>query len=596
MAAVRKLTPADAQRLVDAGKSPRSRELERLQAYYDGTQYAGLVPYLDLASGKPRFERAPCIKYPLAKAAIESNVALAMGGQRFPRVLSMSSENDALLDGDFGLSQPDSETLDAFNAKLIELCGLADAFAHAYRVSQASRSGCLVLGYRNGLPSLDVHWPAFCTPTFNDTNPAQVDALEIRYRYIDRFRDLVITGGQWWPIVREYRRVIDGKNDTVFKPKDIWDENDLDPTTQVQSRNPHGFGFCPVVWYARQRPCMTVGGFDGVAVHDGKLDELDAINHALSSRHLAAMYCGDPITTAFGFNDDDLLGTAGRSAQLNPNVTERTSWDDAIGSSRQTARIRKGPGELMRSENADASVAYVTLPADALDAIDKHAQDIAAKIREALRYVWLDPTALSGAGDISGKTLAFVFSSQLHAVSQDRGDFGRNCLLPTLATIYRALVAKSDGVYLPGLAKALPIIKRFLVDTEAGPMFIAPQLYLKWGDFFEPSDTDEATRVSTATAAATAGLITKQTAVEHVRDVFAIGNVDQYVDALEEEALEKQQKALESAQAMAVIKGPPQPGDDQQQGAASPPAAAAKPAAPPIPKRGLKPAKKTKAA
>jgi hypothetical protein len=83
----RKLTQSEAQALVDVGKSPRQRELEKLQAYYESKQYVGKEPYLQLDSKTPRLERAPCVIYPLARAAIESNVAFALGGSRFPQIL-----------------------------------------------------------------------------------------------------------------------------------------------------------------------------------------------------------------------------------------------------------------------------------------------------------------------------------------------------------------------------------------------------------------------------------------------------------------------------------------------------------------------------
>lgn len=554
-----KLDPSSIAKLLNAIKTPRQRECEILQAYYDGTMYDGRPSYFDRQSQLPRLERAPCVRYPLAKAAIDSNVALSMGGARFPRVLSMSSEDDSDFDPQYGLSPEDSATLDQFNAKAMQVAGLDQQFRQAYRVAQAARSAGLVLSYRNGLPAIDVLWPKICAPTFDAANPDSVVSLEIRYRYVDQFSDPVTTGGDWWPVVKEYRRVIDAKNDTVYQVKEIWNITDTTPTAVVQSRVAHGFGFCPVRWYARQRSSFAVGGYDGVAVHDGRLTEIDAINHALSSRHLAAMYAGDPIMVGIGVDSSDDMGASGRLAtpeSLDPMGSRRSVENQVwgFGGALGGSAIRKEPGQLYRLSGEGADLKYVSLQADALDAISDHTADLCSKTREALRYVWIDPEKLTGSGDVSGKTLAFVFSSQVNAINDDRADFWRACLLPTLGLIYRMLAARSDGVFLPGIAKALPILQRFLVKLADGSVsFMAPQLMPRWGDMFEPSDVDESTRVATSVQALQAGIITTQVAVEHVKDVFAISAVDQHVEALADEKAQKQADAVANAQAMAKV-------------------------------------------
>lgn len=549
---------ADALKLVDALKSHRAKELERLQAYFEGTQYDGRPLYLDSKSDAPRFERKPCVIYPLAQAAIESNVALALGGTRFPRILSLSSEDDSAFDASQGLDQKSSEILDQFNAKLVDVCGFASSFRQAYRMAQAARSVALIGCYRNGLPALDPVWAKLCEPTFDPADPCTVIRLEIRYRYIEWQRDSSLKpDGSEIPVCKEYRRVIDDQTDTVYQPKEVWDLSDIEPSkapfgTPIQ----HGFGFCPVRWWARRRQSFAIGGYDGLALHDGKLSELDAINHALSSRHLAALYTGDPIKCATGVDPDEGFGTIGRTARpenIDPSV--KTGWDKAMYGAGDVRAIRQSPGELWRTPAEAAKFYYLALPKGALDALDSHASDLCSRVREALRYVWLDPEKLTGSGDVSGKTLAFVFSSQLNAVSEDRDDLGRNLMLPSLGMVYRMMIAKSDGLYVPGLKKALPILQRFLVSVQGGKtIFIAPQLQLKWGDYFEPSDLDESTRSKTAIDAYNANLVTLKSAVEHLKDVFAIGSVDQYIDALAKEKADRQQEQQDLNASMTALK------------------------------------------
>jgi hypothetical protein len=576
----RKLSEEDAQKLVNAGRSARAKELQGLQSYYEGTQYDGRPAYLDQASNTPRLERKPCINYKLVKAAVQSRVDLAMGGNRFPVVLSGTSEDDSAFDPRFGLDPKDSETLDAFNGKLIDTCGLAQCLREAMRIALASRSVALIGCMRNGKPYLDPVWPKLCEPTFDPKDPDTVVGLEIRYRYIDRVRDLMLDpSGEPVPIVMEYRRVIDASNDTTYAPKEIWDALDTAPSKAVPvgGQIAHGFAFCPVWWFARQRTSYAVGNCDGAAIHDGMFTDIDGINHALSSRHLAALYAGDPMVAASGVDPDESFGTVGRVARSQPLPGQPPNeWDNALYGQTPTQAVRKSPGELWRAKDPQAKFYYVTLPPGALEAVSSHADDVCSKTREGLQYVWIDPEKLTGSGDISGKTLAFVFSNEVNAVNGDREDFGRKCLLPALCMVYRMLLAKDPaGIYVPGIAKALPILQKFLVTFDGGRQaIIAPQLRLKWGAMFEPSDVDESTRVSTAIQAKKEGVITTATAVEHVKDVFEIGNTDQYVDQLQKEAAQKQQDAMANAAAMATATASP---------VATPGAAK-----PPLPARGLK--------
>jgi len=238
---------------------------------------------------------------------------------------------------------------------------------------------------------------------------------------------------------------------------------------------------------------------------------------------------------------------------------QKTGWDKALnGASSSSAAIKAGPGELWRMQDPQGKFYYLSLPKGALEALDKHISDLCSKTRESLHYVWLDPEKLTGSGDVSGKTLAFIYSSQTSSVTDDRDDLGRSAILPVFGMLFRMMVKNSAGLYVPGLKKALPILARFVVALADGTQaFIAPQLQLKWGEYFDASDTDESTRVSTAMAASGGNpIITQKTAVEHIREIFAISNVDQYVDALMKEAAQRQADAVAGAAAMAKAAPP----------------------------------------
>ena len=557
-----KLSAAGVKKLIEAGKTPRYVELETYQAYYEGTQYAGRVNFLDQESGTPMLERAPCIVDPIVWNAVESHVALAIGGNRFPQLLSGTSEDDSAFDPRFGLDPKASVTLDRFNASLTEQCGLQSSFTQAAKMAMAARSVALIFSYANGLPAVDCQWAKICTPTFDPAKPAEVIKLTIRYRFVTQFRDPIITANEWWPVVKEYLRVIDAKADTVYTPVEVWDVTDPGASEggPTDSKTLHGFGFCPVRWYACMRPTKTYGAVDGTALHDNRCAQIDAINFALSARHSAALYSGNPQMVATGCDDSDDFGGGGRVARL-PKLPgdATTEWDKALYSPQgaSTGAIRKGVNVLWRINSGDAKVYLLTLPPGALEALDSDAKDTRAKLREALRYVYINPEDLTGSGDISGKTLAFVYANQINFVNQLRDDLKRNLFTPAYSMIYRMALAKSDGVYLPGLTKTLPILKKFLQTLSDGSVtFFAPAIKYKFGAFFEPSDIDEATRADVSIKASTSGLITDLTAIDHVKEIFGIANADQYLVQLNAEKAAKAAVAAANANALAVATSP----------------------------------------
>jgi hypothetical protein len=559
---VRKLNPTEVNKLLDAAKTPRVRELETYQAYFEGTAYAGRPHFFN--DDVPLQERAPNVIYRLPSIAAESNVAFAMGEGRFPTVLALSSENDDVFDKALGLNKDDSAILDSFSTKLIDLARLEQVFRNAYRMAQASRSVAIVLGFRGGLPFADLVWSKMCSPTFGDPiDPYRCTKLEIRYRYTQQWRDRLITNGEWWTRVFEYLRVIDVSADTVYQPVAIWDDTDagaVEGASPIQATTAHGFGFCPVHWYARNRESIVGGSPDGKAIHDGLCPMVEQLDLSISQKHRAAIYAGDPVTCITGVSAEEDIGDSGTLPRPNPMPGDLTKegkqWGKAFyGSQGQGgSALRRGVGSVWRIESPDGKVFMLALDADALKALDDDGKDLARMLCDDMGVVIVDLSVFAGSGEISGRTLAFIFSKQINKVSQDREDVGRCCILPVLNMFYRMLLARSDGVYLPGLPKVLPILGRFYKSVGGlDRVWFCPQQKLKWGAYFEPSDTDEQTQVGTAINAFNGKIITLKTAVEHVKGVFQIGSTDQYVDELAKEAAQRQQDAMDNAAAQAAL-------------------------------------------
>ena len=223
--------------------------------------------------------------------------------------------------------------------------------------------------------------------------------------------------------------------------------------------------------------CSAVGEIDGKAIHANILDEIRAHDFALSQRHRAAIYAGDPQWTEVGVE----LGST--PSGTGPVVTMPTLNGGAVtgpsqpassfktgGAVSQGSGRLKGAGEVWQYENQDAKVQLHTLPGDALKALDEHARDLRIKIQEALAVVLLDPESVKFAATVSGKALATLKARQLDRCDQYREDFGDGFIKPAVSMLLRVafIVGGKGGLKTAGIKKLLPVLKKFEEDaTEA---------------------------------------------------------------------------------------------------------------------------------
>lgn len=95
------------------------------------------------------------------------------------------------------------------------------------------------------------------------------------------------------------------------------------------------------------------------------------------------------------------------------------------------------------------------------------------------------------------------------------------------------------------------------------PLPLLPSLTVQWGDY-DKADPEEESKIVTTVRTALGGagggepLITRRLALQKIRTVFGVENVDAVLDELEQEGAERQEKALEQAQKMSAITVAPQ--------------------------------------
>jgi hypothetical protein len=553
-----------AQRLLWEHLSPRYRELDKLEAYVERRQYEGRPPF-NKACDVPVKERAPSINYPIVEMAIESNADLILGEGRWPVITTFPGEDDSEIDPEFGLNEADSEVIDALILKVVKQSRFVALITQALSAAQGCGTVAVVFGVRRGKLIGETVRAKWCAPTFSEDDPNELTALEIRYPFIKTEFDSSVN--RWRAKCYWYRRTIDAEWDRHYRQAEA-PEDGTEPKwveDKMRSRR-HALGFCPARWYAFMRDIDTVDQIDGHAIHEGSFDIVDSLNFALSQKDRAAFYSGDPQMVETGVDENEEPAEKGRPAQMN--------GDGYSANRRQQGATRKrGAATIWTYRSPEAKVEYLTLGADALNALADNGRDLRAKLQEALKVVVLDPEHAKHAAEFSNKALRTLLKRQLGRCDKIREDLGGNLLIPAIGMLLRIAYVvnkrKPGSVYLPGLKRAMPILERFErevesdVDDAADPVegevrpdtpstvaWFDPHIDLKWGPYFEPDPQEENQIVQGVVQAYTGRVITRKTAVGRMPASYGINNPDQYVEAIAEEEHEQQEHQLELTHAM----------------------------------------------
>jgi hypothetical protein len=533
-----------AEKTLRANVAARASRMDMLVRYAEGRQYEGRPSFWD--GSVPLFRRAPCVVYAAPAMAAHSFVALLLGDDRFCGLTSHPGENDAAFDEAFGLDETDSATLDRFIESMLRRGHVMRSLrALLYRSLVA---GCAVAvgSMRYGTPALSTLPAEWCTA--DRGADGQVIMLEVLYPQIE---DETAADGSKHPVCMLYRRVIDGTTDTTYLPtRALLDGTRPEEWRVDQERTvEHGFGFCPVVWYANRHESNDLVADSGRAIHDLVLDELDGLNFALSVRHRAAMMLGDPMIVEIGVDKDYQQApqsSVWRSAHMGPgDHPDNYRWGRWEQSG--ATGTMKGPGTTWRYESPQTKVDILTLPSGALDPLVKNADDLLATVAESMAWVPTDAKQLNLGTAPSGRAFEWLHKKQIDRCLELREDFGEDCILACVGMLLRMVLATPAArVRLGGVGEVQAILGRFLVAVEGGFDWVPPEFKCKWGPFFPPTEADMKLVSEAARADLLAGIITKRTAVERLAPFYAIKNVDQYLEALEGEAAERE-GALEGA-------------------------------------------------
>lgn len=564
------LTDTQIQERIRKHTSARYLRLDRLERFVEGTQYEGRPSWWD--DSVELFARAPCVVVPIVKTAIASHVGMIF--RKAPTLTSAPDEDETKIDPEFGLGEEVSKKLDAGLVQVMRFAGLLPAFKAMLSRAMGGASVVAIAVVRNGRLAVDVLGAKCCVPTFAKDDPRKVESLEIKYPFLQDRQDGPT--GKWHKVVMLFRRVIDAQRDVTFKPVEAPENPEIPPIWEVDPAKTvdHGLGFCPVHWYRFMGSHAPSHDIDGAAIHATVLDEVTGLDFAVSQRHRAVLYNADPITYETGVQEGYIpTETVTSSAFWGPgDAPENASWRTPQGP-RKMGR-RRGPGAVWQYPNEGAKVGLLSLPSDAVQAIQINAGELKDTICAALRWNPIDPKQMQSGATLSGRALEILYTDQVTYCNDVRADFAEGAMLPVVDMLLRLIVTmakRKARLYLPGFDAMVGILDTFAIDNaEPGAEWMSPRLSVNWPPYFTPNEADKKVVSDMVRADVEKGIIKRSTGIMTLakQGVYDIENPAQYADDLDKEDeqkaadLQASQQALQAAAqkpAAAPVPPPKQP-------------------------------------
>lgn len=533
---------------------PRHKCLSRNRAYLKSCQYKGKPDWFTGkgADGKqvPLRERAPCIIYPLPKAAVNQIVRFTFGESRFPTINVEKAEKDEAVDG-LTLSEKDAETLETFVAALIESSRLKPGMRRVMRPGLATGSVCVIVALKRGQFVLQVANAEDVWPTFEGDDPA-ADVTKITWCYQTEQTVDGPAGGKPETKLFWYRQDVDAEGFHEFALVPL--EAGKDPAWGTPKTTPHGFGVCPVVWI-RNLAEEESTSIDGVSVYGEQHAEFDALNFALSQRHRGITYFGSPQAYETGVEDDDGPQAEGRAA----GPAGFQGAESPHGAAKTPAR-KIAPDQIWSYRNDKAKAALIETTGKAFEVSTLHVNDIRSRVLESMSVVLVNVSDIMGRtqqGQMSAKFLELAYEPLLALVDEMRHLWWFDGLQRILSLMLR-IVAELGGerLLVPGADKAAKLLAGSFVtvaDADGAPqrLWMPPKMTPNWGDYFAAGPEEITAAIDAATKAKDASLIPDDDAAKYVLPYFGREDVSDALEEIEEDKAEAQEKALEQTTAEA---------------------------------------------
>lgn len=257
--------------------------LDLLDQYYDGTQYANLIPWDDATRGVdekyvPVRQRQPRINYRAPKVLVDKVTAKIVGASVFPK---FKIEDD-----------PDDSNFFRTVAKAANLRkGLMEPVRYALTAGSSFCRYYIV----NGAVRMEAYKSKYCYPVFDDAG--ELESVTIKYIYEDQEdRDAQGNFKLKW-----YRLDLSKASDIMYDNPE-YQENVTNPQFNVVEEMPHGLGWVQGEWLrtGEDRHCP-----DGPSLIEPIMDFFDELNYSLSQTSQAVSYNQDPQLVFKGMDEEE---------------------------------------------------------------------------------------------------------------------------------------------------------------------------------------------------------------------------------------------------------------------------------------------------
>lgn len=260
----------------------RKKELDLFDAYYEGRQYASLVPwdqsqYAD-ESYVPIRERQPRIQYRFGLLLAQRLAAKLVGSRTFPL---FKIEDD-----------PDTE---AYLQAIKTTSRIPAYIVEPVRRMLVAGSSFVRFYATEGQFKIQCYLAKWCYPEFDPAGNLQ----SIRIQYV--FEDEADRDEKGRPKKKWYKLELSKTKDVKYKPVEY--HSDKEPEFEVEASVEHGLGFVQGEWL---KTCEKTNSIDGDSLIEPVLGFIDELNYSISQSSMAVQYNQDPQLALKNMDEDDI--------------------------------------------------------------------------------------------------------------------------------------------------------------------------------------------------------------------------------------------------------------------------------------------------
>ena len=331
----------------------------------------------------------------------------------------------------------------------------------------------------DGTIQLEWYHAKYCYPVFTDGG--QLQSVTIKYVYVDKNeRDEDGNFKRKW-----FKMDLTQVSEIKYDNPDFDANATGEPEFKIVGQVDHELGFVQGTWF---RTCEKRGSPDGYGFIGDLTEFVDEFSYSLSQSSNAIGYNQDPQLWFNGLDEEDMAVI--------------------IRSSAKSLNLGKdGQGGFLESSLTGVDKAIIMR-----DKVRTHIQDIA-------RITLLDPEKIVGSAT-SAKAMEVLHGPMIDLVEELRANIEPLIRELVLKMALAVLRANEQGISTP-------------VIIPPGYQMTSFDFEVKWRSIFEQTMEDLQKKVGVATSAATARIISNETALRFLAEDFGIDNIEEELAKIE---------------------------------------------------------------